>query len=121
MTDPIDELLDRSAPALADRGSARGAGLTQMVSDARDTARPRRRSRRRAGILAATLSGALLVGGGGVAVAAGLVEWPVGFEDPDSSFAFTLPSGRACEDDCRNRGRWLAHRRFARETRAHAG
>lgn len=97
MSDPIDDLLDRSAPALADRGSAREAGLTQMASDARDTVRPAKRTRRRTGILAVALSGALLVCGGGVAVAAGLVEWPAGFEDPDSSFAFTLPSGRACE------------------------
>ncbi len=96
-TDPIDELLDRSAPALADRGAGRDAALHQMARDARDTVRPTRRPRRRTGVIAAALSGALLLGGGGAAIAAGLVDWPAGFQDPDSSFAFSLPSGRACE------------------------
>lgn len=97
MSDPIDDLLDHSAPTLADRGSARDAALAQMVRDARDTVRPSIRPRRRHTALAAALAGVFLVGGGGVAVAAGLVDWPSGFESPDSSFAFTLPSGRACE------------------------
>jgi hypothetical protein len=42
MSDPMDVLLDRSAPHLADRGSGRDAALAQMVHDARDTARPQR-------------------------------------------------------------------------------
>lgn len=97
MSDPINELLCRSAPAIADRGAGANAALQQMARDARDSVRPARLSRRRTGVIAAVLSGALLLSGGGVAIAAGLVDWPAGFEDPDSSFAFTLPSGRACE------------------------
>lgn len=95
--DPIDALLDASAPAVPDRGAGRDAALQQMARDARDTASPARPSRRRTGVIAAALSGALLLSGGGVAIAAGLVDWPTGFEDPDSSFVFALPSGRACE------------------------
>lgn len=97
MTDSLDDVLDCSAPSLADRGSARDAALRQMATDARDTVRPRRTVRRRRTAVTAALVGAFVVGSGGVAVAAGLVDWPTGFENPDSSFAFTVPSGRACE------------------------
>ena len=97
MTDSLDDLLDRSAPALADRGSTRDTALAQMAADARDTVHPPNRPRRRHTAIAAALAATFLIGGGGVAVAAGLVDWPAGFEHPDSSFAFTLPSGRACE------------------------
>lgn len=97
MSDPIDDLLERSAPVLVDRGSAHDAALAQMVADARDTVSPEHRPRRRRTALAAALAGALVVGGGGAAVAAGLVDWPSGFENPDNAFAFTLPSDRACE------------------------
>lgn len=97
MSDPIDDLLNRSAPVLVDRGRDQPAALRQMALDAKDTVCPTVPRRRRTGLFAAALTGALIAGGGGVAVAAGLVDWPAGFEDPDSSFAFTLPSGRACE------------------------
>ncbi|WP_217183763.1 hypothetical protein [Streptomyces sp. AC495_CC817] len=92
--DRLTSILDTSAPTarVLDAGIVR-----RMILDAETMARPAR-ARRRARIgIAAAASLALVVGGGGVAIASGLVAWPSGFEDPDGSYAFTLPSGRACE------------------------
>ncbi|UNK69388.1 hypothetical protein [Microbacterium sp. H1-D42] len=61
MTDSLDDLLDRAAPMIADRGSARDAALAQMVSDARDTARPVNRPRRQVAVLSGLA--ALALGG----------------------------------------------------------
>lgn len=95
--DLLDERLSQSAPVPALRGPHLDGALPAMIVDAQDitrSAQPRRRAT--AGITAAAAL-LLLVGGGGVAVAAGLVSWPSGFENPDGAYAFTLPSGRACE------------------------
>lgn len=95
-TDPIDDLLDRSAPSLVDRGTMTDEAYRQMIREAHDrVGSPRHRRRTMAGV--AALVAGTLVASGGVAVAAGLVTWPAGFENPDAEFAFTLPSGRACE------------------------
>ncbi|MBO0979440.1 hypothetical protein [Microbacterium sp. SD291] len=90
----LDEILNASAwPARAVELPA----IRSMMADAAEVARPARTRRRvRAGV-AAGAALALMIGGGGVAVASGLVSWPTGFEDPDGSYAFTLPSGRGCE------------------------
>ena len=96
--DPFDEVLDRSAPRVAECGPELDELLVQMVQEAREIAlQPHARRRRRNIGIAAALAGVLVVGGGGVAVASGLVAWPSGYETPDNQFAFTLPSGRACE------------------------
>lgn len=96
MSDPIDDLLDRAAPTIADRGSARDVALAQMVADARDTVRPPRAARRRTALTAA-LVGAFVIGGGGVAVAAGFVSWPDRYQSAENVVAFELGSGRQCE------------------------
>lgn len=96
MSDSLDDLLNRTSPALADRGSAGDAALVQMVQDARDTVRPPKRSRRRIGLLSGALA-LVLVGGGGVAVAAGLVSWPDRYKAAEHVAAFHLTSGRQCE------------------------
>ncbi|MFK4760851.1 hypothetical protein ACI3KS_07945 [Microbacterium sp. ZW T5_45] len=99
-TEQFDALLDASAPAprVVDRADVRAmmtaAAEAAEAAEPPDTWRPRRRVRIS---LAAAAAVALMIGGGGVAVASGLVSWPSGYEDPDGSYAFTLPSGRACE------------------------
>lgn len=96
MSDPMDDLLDRSAPVLAYRGSGRDAALAQMVRDARDTVRPAKRPRRRVALFSGALTLAL-VGGGGIAVATGFVTWPDRYEKAENVTAFQLASGRECE------------------------
>lgn len=93
-TEQLDDLLDASArpAAVIDLLTIRS-----MVADAAETVRPARARRRVRAGLAAGAALVLMIGGGGVAVASGLVSWPSGFENPDGSYAFTLPSGRACE------------------------
>jgi hypothetical protein len=46
--------------------------------------------------IAAGIAGALLIGGG-AAVAGGLIDWEPKYQNPDTAFTFSLPSGRACE------------------------
>lgn len=94
-SEQLDDLLDASAPSscVVDRADIR-AMMADAAAEVRGMRRPRRRLRAGIGAGAAL---ALIVGGGGVAVASGLVSWPSGFEDPDGSYAFSLPSGRACE------------------------
>ena len=95
-TDPLDDLLDRSAPSVVDRGATTDKVFRQMIREAHDdVGSPRPRRRTMAGV--AAVLGGLLVASGGMAVAAGLVMWPAGFENPDADFTFALPSGRACE------------------------
>lgn len=92
-TEEFDRLLADSRPA--ERTLDTNA-IRAMVAEAADRAAPVRHRRLRAGIGAAAAL-AFVIGGGGVAIASGFVLWPSGFEDPDGSYAFTLPSGRACE------------------------
>lgn len=96
MSDPLDDLLDRSAPPLADRGHTRDAALRQMVSDARDTVRPRKIVRRRRVVLGGVLAAAL-VGGAGVAAANSDWSWTPGLENPDRSYTYTSPRWGKCE------------------------
>lgn len=98
MTDDLlDERISKSAPPPPSRGPQFDGALRAMIADAGDIARAAQPRRRATAGFAAAAALALVVCGGGVAVAAGLVSWPSGFEDPDGSYAFTLPSGRACE------------------------
>lgn len=92
--DPLlDDLLSASAPAVHPAPERRD--LLRMARAARRSARGRRT------LLAhAALGGGvvvLLAGGTGVAYAAGLLPWQPALEDPDLAYAFTAPSGRACE------------------------
>lgn len=93
-TEQLDGLLQASAPAIRNIDQI---DIRAMLADARAEARPARPRRRVSVGVGAAAALALIIGGGGVAVASGLVSWPSGFEDPDGSYAFTLPSGRACE------------------------
>lgn len=96
--DRLDHLLTQSIPPQAARGEQLDGALQLMIQDAANIAARRVRPRRRSFVgIAAAASTLLIIGGGGVAVAAGLISWPDGLEEPDSSYTFTLPSGRACE------------------------
>ncbi|MFD5214720.1 hypothetical protein [Microbacterium sp. NPDC058345] len=97
MSDPLDDLLTRSAPPLADRGSGQDAMLRQMAKDARDTVRPRTAPKRRVALLSGVMA-ALVLGGAGAAMAAGVTfPWTQEQRDPYVAVEFTLPSGLACE------------------------
>lgn len=96
--DPLDALLDSSAPdavtvtdALTrDLNAATAMAESQVTSE---LPRPRRTPR-----LAVALGLAvLLTGGAGAAVAAGGFNWLPWAQTPDVSYPFTLPSGRECE------------------------
>lgn len=92
--DRLHSLLDSSVPAPR---ALDAAVIRHMMADAEGIARPGRTRRRGRIGLATAATLALVIGGGGMAVASGLVSWPSGFENPDAAFDFTLPSGRACE------------------------
>jgi hypothetical protein len=96
MSEPLDDLLDRSAPLLADRGSGRDDALSLMVRDARDTERPQKRTRRRIALLSGALA-LVLVGGAGVATATSDWLWGQGLENPDRSYTYTSPTWGQCE------------------------
>ncbi|QMU98060.1 hypothetical protein FVO59_13275 [Microbacterium esteraromaticum] len=96
MTDTFDDLLDRSAPALADRGNARDAAIRQMVADARDSARPPKRSRRRVSVLGGALA-LVFVGGAGFAAANSDWIWSPGLENPERSYSYVSPTWGQCE------------------------
>lgn len=95
--DLFEDRLAQSRPATATRRPDLDVALRAMAEDAEVTARPLRPRRRVTAGVTAAAALALVIGGGGVAVASGLVSWPVGYEDPDGAYSFTLPSGRACE------------------------
>lgn len=95
MSDPIDDLLDRSAPALSDRGAGRDAALQQMMKDAGDTVRPPRTSRRRIAATSGVLA-LLLTGGAGVAVANSDWLW-ISEVDSHRSYSYVSPSWGQCE------------------------
>ncbi|GAA1991061.1 hypothetical protein [Microbacterium pumilum] len=90
-TDPLDDLLERSAPATR---SITDAHLDAMIADARrQVPRPRRRR-------IATLAGALalvLVGGAGVAAATDGFSWAPWAQDPVGAVAFQMANGFECE------------------------
>lgn len=95
--DLFDDRLAQSSPATASRGPHFETAVRTMIEDAEATVRPAPPRRRTAAGISIAAALALVIGGGGVAVASGLVSWPSGYEHPDGAYAFTAPSGRACE------------------------
>lgn len=96
MNDPLDDLLDRSAPRVAERAGAGPSAMAQIVRDAAATVRPSRRSRRRDTVLAG-LGAVLLVGTAGVATANSDWLWGSGLENPDRSYSYSSPTWGECE------------------------
>jgi len=88
--DPLDALLDRSAPATR---AADPADLHAMIASAAQQARPQRR--RRIGIVAGVLS-LVLVSGAGVATASSIWLWGAGM-DSNRSYTYTSPTWGLCE------------------------
>lgn len=93
--DPLDDLLDRSAPRTVAPSSELRGDIALVASDARREVGLRRRPAVPVAV-AAGVAIALLTGSG-VAVASGLISWEPEYDNPDNAFTFTLPSGRACE------------------------
>ncbi|CAD5139016.1 conserved protein of unknown function [Microbacterium sp. Nx66] len=89
-TDPLDDLLDGSAPPTP---AVAGHELRAMIDASRGRARPRLRSR---GVIAA-VTAVVLVGGAGVATASSDWLWGDGLEDPARSYRFTAPTWGECE------------------------
>lgn len=89
--DLLDELLDRSAPAVR---AAAPDQLQRMIAEARRIGRPRRR--RHIGFAAGAVA-VMLLGGAGVATAAGDWPWSPGLENPDRSYTYTAPTWGECE------------------------
>lgn len=94
--DPLDELLDRSAPyAPVTESESLTTAYEAMARDARVRARM---SRRRAHLAIGAGLAVVLAGGATAAAAAGLFSWSVWATNPDITYSFTLPSGRQCEE-----------------------
>lgn len=93
--DPLDDLLTRSAPPTR---AAQPEVLGTMIAEASRTPRPDARAgrRRRLGIAAGAVAGALLIGTAGVAVATDGFTWAPWLSDPVGEYALTLPSGLEC-------------------------
>jgi hypothetical protein len=89
--DLLDDLLDRSSPATR---AADAGDLRAMITAAARDARP---SGRRVKVAVAGGLAMLFMASGGVAVAAGLIDWPKQYAHPDAGVSFALPSGRECE------------------------
>ena len=91
--DPLDDLLDRSAPtgrAVADRE------FEAMIAEARrEVPRPWRRTRHLA--ITASALAAVLVGGVGVAAATDGFSWAPWAQDPVGAVSFTMANGFSCE------------------------
>jgi hypothetical protein len=88
--DPLDALLERSAPATHVAGPV---DLHALIMSAEKEARPPRR--RRIGAMAGVLS-LLLVGGAGVATASSTWLWGAGMES-HRSYTYTSPTWGQCE------------------------
>jgi len=88
--DPLDELLDRSAPVTR---AADAADLRAMMNAASRQGRP---SRRRVAIASGALA-LLLVGGAGVAVATDGFNWNPKLQDSVRAVSFRMESGFDCE------------------------
>lgn len=91
-TDPLDEMLDCSAPA---QRNPEPSDIRAMILAARVETQPPRRGHRRA-VLGAALA-LFLVGGTGVAVASSDWLWSPGLEDPDRVYSYTSPTWGQCE------------------------
>lgn len=88
--DPLDSILERSAPATR---TADASSLQAMIEAARSEARPPRR--RRVGIVAGALTLAL-VGGASFAAASSSWDWNAGM-NPNRSHTYTSPTWGECE------------------------
>lgn len=95
-TDPLDRLLEVSAPSVTPDSPALADQLHHMVPEASEPAAARRPSRPRPSRTAiAGLTSALVVVGAGSAAAGGV--WSPWAQDPDTTVTYTLPSGATCE------------------------
>lgn len=92
MTDPLDLLLNSSAPDTADPDLS--DEFAAMVAAARLEVRPVRRLPRY--VATGALVG-ILLGGAGAAAAVTLGDWSPWAQHPDYSYTYTLPSGVRCE------------------------
>ena len=88
--DPLDTILERSAPATR---AADAGDLRAMMDAARTEARPRRH--RRVGIVAGALALAL-AGGASFAAASSSWDWNAGM-NPNRSHTYTSPTWGECE------------------------
>ncbi|MEV7609168.1 hypothetical protein AB0N61_06785 [Microbacterium sp. NPDC089320] len=91
--DPLDEMLDRSAPG---RYEPDPSVTHAMIVAARDESRPPTRHRRRTAVLSGLLT-LFLVGGTGVAVASSDWLWGPGLDDLDRVYTYTSPTWGECE------------------------
>ncbi|PZQ89017.1 MAG: hypothetical protein DI534_09580 [Leifsonia xyli] len=94
-TDPLDELLSRSAPATTARTPALREELTRMAV-ASASERRASVSRRRL-VIGTGVATALLLASAGTAAATGIIDWRPWAQDPDVVYTYTLPSGEPCE------------------------
>lgn len=93
--DLLDELLNRSARPTGGAEEVSPGLYLAMAREARTAARAPRRAVRVGVGVGLT---ALLVGGSGAAMASGIFQWSGWAADPDITYAFSLPSGRQCEE-----------------------
>ncbi|GAB3599530.1 hypothetical protein [Microbacterium tumbae] len=91
--DQLDELLDGSAPAVAEIAYA---DVRAMVADAKAEARPPQPRAKKAALATGVLA-LLMAGGAGVATASGDWLWGDGLENPDRSYTYTAPTWGQCE------------------------
>lgn len=97
-TDPLDEILDRSAPepVRADAADLRTMILSAQV-EAKESSPGRSVGRRRRAVVAGGVVALFLVGGAGVAVASSDWLWSEGLEDSDRVYTYTSPTWGECE------------------------
>lgn len=95
--DPLDVLLDASAPSTPAPSAALHAEAVAMIAtvSTADATTSRRRLPRVAVI--GIVGGALLGVGGVAAAATTLGDWSPWAQQPDAAFTYTLPSGAVCE------------------------
>lgn len=115
--DTLETLLRESAPPTPAPESVPRDTYARMIADARRAARPVRRRRL---VMAGVGAGlAVALAGGGLAVAGGVLRTSATAQDDGrASFAYRLPSGRACEvrvsiygadPVVQDAARWLQH------------
>jgi len=95
--DQLDELLARSAPRTTTATPELRDELTRMAVASVAERRPSGARRRLRVALGAGIATVAVLAGAGTAAATGLIEWGPWAQDPDVVYAYTLPSGEACE------------------------